>query len=132
MKNARLIIAIISSLLDEALILGLILWGLPKLGINLPVPVTVTIVILFAVFAITTFKLGTQALKMKPLAGLSDMINMDGVVVKRLDPIGYVKIDGEIWEARSSDGIIEKGTNVKVIYQKRLRLTVKQNIQANH
>jgi membrane-bound ClpP family serine protease len=131
MKNARLIIAIVSSLLDEALILGLILWGLPKLGIELPIPITITIVILFAIFAVTTFKLGTRALKMKPLAGLSEMTNMDGVVVKRLDPIGYVKIDGEIWEAKSSDGIIEKGANVKVLTQKRLRLIVKQNIQTN-
>lgn len=131
MKNARLIIAIISSLLDEALILGLILWGLPKLGIELPLPVTITIVILFAIFAVTTFKLGTRALKMKPLTGLSEMTNMDGVVVKRLDPIGYVKIDGEIWEAKSSNGIIEKGANIKVLAQKRLRLIVKQNIQAN-
>jgi membrane-bound ClpP family serine protease len=129
MKNGRLIIAIISSLLDEALILGLILWGLPKLGIELPIFITVTIVILFAIFAVTTFKLGTRALKMKPLAGLSEMINMDGVVIKRLDPIGYVKIDGEIWEAKSSEGIIEKGTNVKVLDQKRLLLIVKQNIQ---
>jgi membrane-bound serine protease (ClpP class) len=129
MKNGRLIIAIISSLLDEALILGLILWGLPKLGIELPISITVTIVILFAIFAVTTFKLGTRALKMKPLAGLSEMINMDGVVIKRLDPIGYVKIDGEIWEAKSNEGIIEKGTNIKVLDQKRLRLIVKQNIQ---
>lgn len=129
MKNGRLIIAIISSLLDEALILGLILWGLPKLGIELPIPITIVIVILFAIFAVATFKLGTRALKMKPLAGLSEMINMDGVVIKRLDPIGYVKIDGEIWEAKSSDGIIEKGTNVKVLDQKRLCLIVKQNIQ---
>ena len=126
MKNARLIIAIISSLLDEALIIGLLLWGLPKLGLNLSTPIIVIIAILFALFAVTSFTIGTRVLRMKPLAGLTDMVGVEGRVVKRLTPLGLIKINSEIWDAKSLEGIIEKGTEVIVISQKRLKLEVKR------
>jgi membrane-bound ClpP family serine protease len=126
MKNIRFIIALVSSLLDELLIVVLIIWGLPKLGIELPLPVTLLIMLLFAIFAVTTFKIGTRVLKMKPVAGFSDMTGMIGKVTRRLAPIGYVKIDNELWEARSSSGNIEIGTPIIVLSQKGLRLVVKQ------
>lgn len=126
MKNYRLILAVLSSLLDEALILGLLLWGLPKLGLAIPLPIILIIMLLFALFAITTFKLGTRALMLKPLTGLTDMTAAEGKVMKRLDPSGYVKIDGELWKAQSVNGIIDTGIDIVVVAHKNLRLTVKR------
>jgi membrane-bound ClpP family serine protease len=126
MKNYRLILAVLSSLLDEALILGLLLWGLPKLGLAIPLPIILIIMLLFALFAITTFKLGTRALMLKPLIGLTDMTDAEGKVMKRLDPSGYVKIDGELWKAQSVNGIINTGIDIVVVAHKNLRLTVKR------
>jgi membrane-bound serine protease (ClpP class) len=123
--NTRLIIAVISSLLDEAIIIALILWGLPKLGIKIPPWVTVLAVLLFAVYAITVFRLGTRILKKKPISGLTDMIGMEGKVIHQLTPEGYVQIEGEIWEARAETGTIKAGTSVVVVSQYRLKLVVK-------
>jgi membrane-bound ClpP family serine protease len=126
MKNMRLIIAVLSSLLDEALILGLLLWGLPKLGIDIPIPVIVILMVIFALYAITTFRLGTRILKLKPLAGLTDMTSMEGRVVKTLNPAGLVRIGGEIWKAQSAIGTVEAGVDVIVLAQNGLKLTVKR------
>ncbi len=123
--NARLIIAIITSLLDEAIIVALILWGLPKLGVKIPPWVTILAVILFAIYAVTVFKLGTHILKKKPMPGFTDMTGLEGIVIHPLNPEGFIKIEGEIWEARAEYGNIKVGTNVIVVNQQRLKLIVK-------
>jgi membrane-bound ClpP family serine protease len=126
MKNARFILAVLSSLLDEALIIGVLLWGLPQLGINVPMPIIITAVILFAAFAVFSFKLGSRVLKMKPLPGQTDFTGMEGTVVSTLRPKGIVKIEGELWEARSLEGIIEIGARILVVNRKGLKLGVKK------
>jgi membrane-bound ClpP family serine protease len=129
MKNARLILAIFSSLLDEALIIGLLLWGLPQFGVNIPLPIVITVVVLFAVFSIFSFKLGSRILQKKPLPGLPDLTGVEGKVVQTLDPKGTVKIEGELWTAKSLEGRIEIGTEIVVVTQKNLRLEVKKKQQ---
>jgi membrane-bound ClpP family serine protease len=126
MKNPRLIMAVITSLLDEALIIAIILWGLPRLGIKLPIWATVLIVIIFAVYAVTVFRLGSRILYKKPLPGLTDMVGMEGKVIRSLKPDGLVQIEGELWEARTENQPIEKGTDVVVVSQERLKLVVRR------
>ncbi len=125
MKNARLIIAIITSLLDEAIIVALILWGLPKLGIEIPLFGMVLIVMAFAAYAIITFKLGSRILRKKPVPGFTDMVGMEGRSINRLNPKGFVRIQGEIWESRSENGIIKPGIDIIVVDQYGLKLVVR-------
>ena len=55
-----------------------------------------------------------------PMAGLT------GVVTESLNPEGYIKIRGELWQARSkSERKIKKGEKVTVINNHRLLLIVK-------
>jgi membrane-bound ClpP family serine protease len=126
MKNARLIIAIITSLLDEAIIVALIIWGLPKLGIQLPLYVIIIILIAFAAYAVITFKLGSRILKKTPMPGFTSMIGVEGRVVKRLAPVGFVRIQGELWDSRSQTSNIEVGSDVVVIAQSGLKLIVRR------
>lgn len=123
--NNRLIIAIITSLLDEAIILAIIVLGLPRLGINLPVWLTVLIALLFIIWSVIIFRVGTRILKKKPLAGMSDMAGIEGIVEKALNPEGIVKIEGELWKAKAESGSIEAGQKVIVVAQYRLKLTVR-------
>lgn len=123
--NIRLIIAIVTSLLDEFAILAIILWGLPRLGIRVPWPWLVVIIALVFVYAVVTFRVGSAALSRKPLAGLTSMVETRGKVVRRLDPEGMVKIMGELWQARAETGTIEIGTEIIVTGQDSLMLTVK-------
>ena len=124
--NGRLIIAVVTTLLDEAAIIFLLVWGLPKLGISLPVAVLVLIGILWTVFAVVLYLSGIKILRQKPLAGQTDMTGSNGKVIRDLTPEGMVKISGELWTARSTTGNIHKDEKIEVTGQKGLTLIVKK------
>jgi membrane-bound ClpP family serine protease len=126
MKNARLIVAVITNLLDEAIIIGLILWGLPRLGIRIPVYVLVLVSVAFLIYAVGFYTVGSKILRKKPLPGFSSMIDTEGRAATVLSPKGLVIIEGELWEARSESGIIEKGEDVVVTGQLGLKLVVRR------
>jgi membrane-bound ClpP family serine protease len=126
LMNARLIIAIITSLLDEAIIIGLILWGLPKLGIKIPLWGMILAIIAFGIFAVVSFRIGSHTLKKKAMAGFVEMTGMEGRTTSRLAPEGYVKIEGEIWQAKAQTGAIEAGKEVRVTGQQGMKLIVQE------
>jgi membrane protein implicated in regulation of membrane protease activity len=126
MGSGRLFIAIVSSLLDEAIIIAVIIFGLPLLGVNIPTFGIIIIGIAFLIYATTLYILGSRILGKKPTAGLTSMLGMEGRVVCRLNPRGVVKIKGELWEAKTEDGTIDPGTDVIVTGQARMKLIVRQ------
>jgi membrane protein implicated in regulation of membrane protease activity len=128
-KNSRLIIAILTSLLDEALIIFLIIWGLPKLGIYVPLYVTILICAGFVVYAVIVYKAGSRALFKHPVKGFTDLVGLEGKVVIPLNKkSGTVLIAGELWEARAEDEEIEAGSRVIVISQRGFKIIVRRVI----
>jgi membrane-bound ClpP family serine protease len=123
--DIRLIVAIVTSLLDEAAIVALIIWLLPKVGVQLPWWGLAILVAGFAAFAIFTYKVGSRALKARPMAGFTSMVGMEGRVAAALNPEGLVKIDGELWSARAEKGYLEAGETIIVITQRDLLLIVR-------
>jgi membrane-bound ClpP family serine protease len=126
MKTTRLIIAILSTLVEEAALAALLLWGLPQLGIHLPLPVLIVLMAALVAYAVITYRLGSRALRRKPEGGLSDMLGMRGEVVSSLDPEGMVKIKGELWRAKSAGRKIDAGEEVTVVGQNGLKLIVER------
>jgi len=126
--KTRLIYSIITSLLDEAIIVALIIWGLPKLGIHIPLWGIIFVAAAFVIWAVFCYIVGTQTLLKKPLAGMTDMIGTEGRVVTPLAPKGFVKIKGELWEATSENGALPAGTVVVVIEQAGLKIKVRIKI----
>jgi membrane-bound ClpP family serine protease len=124
--NIRLTIAIVTSLIDEILIVVVILWVLPRFGIRIPWWGLLLIVIAFVIYAVTTYILGSRILRKKPLAGLSDMLGMEGKAASQLSPDGFVKIGGELWDAKSQTGSIEAGARVVVVAQEGFKLIVRR------
>jgi membrane-bound ClpP family serine protease len=124
--SGRLIIAIITTLLDEILIIFLLVWGLPKLGIHLPIALLVLIGVLWTSFAVMMYVFGSKILRKKPVTGFTDMSGCKGKVVKSLSPEGMIKIDGELWKARTNESPIGVNEEVEVLSQNRLILTVKR------
>jgi len=128
----RKIVAIVSSIVEESIIVVIVLWGLPKLG--LPVPFWAQIIILivlmaaWASYSIFTFRLGTRALKRNDVVGLPNMLKLKGEVINPLTPEGLVRIHGELWIASSEEGELEKNTRIIVVSQDRLKLIVKRDI----
>lgn len=124
--TARLILAILSTLLEEIALAAFILWGLPQLGIRLPLGVLIALMAVLAAFAVITYRLGSRALKKKPVVGLPDMVGSQGKVVSPLDPEGLVRIKGELWESRTAGRKINAGEEVTVVGQEGLKLIVRR------
>ena len=124
--TARLIIAIVTTALEEAAIAVAVLWLLPKADVRLPLFVLILIMLAWAGFAVFSFQMGTRALKRKPEGGLSDILGSRGEVVRRIDPEGMIRIKGELWKAKSEGKNIEVGAEVTVVGQKGLKLIVER------
>jgi membrane-bound serine protease (ClpP class) len=124
--TTRLIVAIVTTVLEEAALAAVVLWGLPALGINLQVGVLIALMAALAVFAATTYLMGSRALKKKPVVGLPDMVGAKGRVVSALAPEGTVRIKGELWEARAEGRRVNAGADVIVVGQEGLKLIVRR------
>ena len=124
MMTARLIFAILSTLLEEAALVVIVLWGLPQLGIEIPVAGLIVMMVVWGVFSVFIYRMGSRALRKEPVMGLSAMVDSKGKVVRPLVPMGLVKIKGEIWEAKSDRGRIGTGEGVTVVEQDGLKLVV--------
>lgn len=122
--RARLIFAILSTLLEEIATAVIVLWGLPQIGITLPLAVLIALMVAWGAYSVITYQLGSRALNRQQLVGLPDMVNCRGKVVIQLAPEGLVRIKGEIWAAKSEGGEINTGEEVIVIGQNRLKLVV--------
>jgi membrane-bound ClpP family serine protease len=125
-QNARLVIAIVTSILQAAIIAAILIWVLPAyFNIHFPLYGTILILIGYAIYAFTVYRIGSTALRKKALAGLTDMVGVNGRAVSRLAPAGFVRIEGELWEARTESGFINVGTGVIVVKQNGLKLVVR-------
>jgi len=120
--TARLITAIISTLLEEAALVVIVLWGLPKLGIHIPLAGLIVLMVAWCAWSVYTYRLGSRALKMKPV--LPTMVGSKGRVASPLLPQGLVSIRGELWIATSTSGKIDIGEEVIVVEQDGLKLVV--------
>jgi membrane-bound serine protease (ClpP class) len=126
MMTTRLIIAIFTTLLEEAAIAVIALWLLPKIDVHLPLFVLIIIMLAWAAYAITTYRLGSRALKKKPVVGLPDMVGTRGKTVSDLAPEGTVMIKGELWESKAEGRRINAGVKVTVVGQEGLKLVVRR------
>ncbi len=124
--SVRLVFAIISTLLEEAALVAVALWGLPQIGIEIPLPGLIVLMVLWGGFSVFTYRMGSQALRRKLVVGLPVTVGTRGKAVRQLAPDGIARIKGELWEAESAHGNIEAGEEVIVIGHDGLKLIVKQ------
>ncbi|MBA7562189.1 hypothetical protein ES708_03838 [subsurface metagenome] len=124
--SGRLIIAIVSTVLEEAALAVGVLWGLPKLGIHIPLWVLIIVMLAWGAYTIITYRMGTRALRRKPVHGLTAMLGSEGKVVSPLAPEGMVRIKGELWRAKSASGRMDTGEEVTVVRQDGLKLIVRK------
>ena len=124
--TTRLIVAIFTTLMEEAVLAAIVLWGLPHVGINLHVGVLIALMAALAAFAVTTYRLGTRALKRKLMVGLPGMVGARGKTVSDLAPEGTVRIKGELWDSKADGRRINAGVWVTVVGQEGLKLIVRR------
>ena len=129
--SARLIIAIVSTLLEEAAIAAIVLWALPQINVHIPLPGLIVLMAVWLTYSVTTFKKGSRALRKKHVVGLPNMVGSKGKVASLLAPEGLVRIKGELWVAESIDGEIEIGSKVIVVEHDGLKLVVRESSAAD-
>ena len=122
--TARLIVAIFSTLLEEAALAVIVLWGLPQIDIYIPLPGLIIMMVAWVVLSVVLYRVGSRALRRKPLTGLSNMVDSRGKVVSPLAPDGVIKIKSELWDAKSAGRKIKTGEVVTVVEQDGLKLSV--------
>jgi membrane-bound ClpP family serine protease len=131
---ARLVLAIISTGLEEVAVWAVWRWVLPDLGIELPFALLIIIMVVWAAFCTWLFIFTTHTLNKQAWAGLPSMVGMNGKVTRSLDPSGLVKIRGELWRAIADEGKIDSGDDIVVVAQNGLTLSVRRNnsVEAKH
>lgn len=127
----RLILAIVSTLLEEAALVVIARFGLPRLGIELPLPALITVMALWLAYSVTIYRVGSRALRRKPVVGLPHMVGSKGKVVSPLAPEGLVRIRGELWVATSAGGEMKPDVQVIVVAQDSLKLVVRDTSPDN-
>ena len=123
----RLIWAIFSTLLEETALVVIVLWGLPKLGIhNFPLAGLIALMVAWGAISVIIYRMGSRALRKKPVVDLLPMIGSRGEVVSPLALDGQVRIKGELWQATSAGERIDAGEEVIVVDQDGLKLIVRK------
>ena len=124
--KGRLIIAIVSTVMEEVALAVIVLWGLPKLGIHIPLWILIIVMLGWCAYTVITYRMGSRALRRKPVHGLTAMLGSEGEVVSPLVPEGMVRIKGELWRAKSASGRMDTGEEVTVVGQDGLKLVVRK------
>ena len=120
-------LTILATLLEEIALAVFVFLGLPMLGVEVPLGGLIAMMAGIATYGVISYRLGSRALRKKPLAGLSDMVGTRGEVVKTLAPGGTVRIGSELWDAKTTGQKIEEGKGIIVIERDGLRLTVRKD-----
>ncbi|GAB4544735.1 MAG: hypothetical protein OHK0023_02000 [Anaerolineae bacterium] len=99
---------------------GLLLFGM---GAVSPVLVGLTAAISFGMYQLVLLPFHRKQTSLPVIDDEKAILNASGYVVKALDPVGTVNIQGELWTAYSSEPLSE-GTYVAVVAKEGLRLFV--------
>ncbi len=113
MKHRRYtLLAITTSLLEQAALVAVVLWLLPRAAINIPVWGLILMMIALGTYNYINYRLGKKALTKKPIISLD--IGSRGRAATPISPTGYVRVNGELWRA-SSNSNIDAGEEIFVV-----------------
>ena len=117
-------LAVVSSIVEQGVLVAVVLWLLPRFGINIPLWALAVMVIALGVYGYVGYRLGRTALERKPMMALEAMLGSQCTVMTPLAPRGYVKVGSEMWRASSRGLVIEKGQEVVIVGIEELTLLV--------
>lgn len=114
---------IISLLLGSLMLIRQEIGGIGKISLSVIISATV----ITAIFFLLIIGLGLKAQRAKPVIGFDAMIGEQGVSLELLNTTGTVLVHGEIWQAVSKTGSIEKGEKVRVVGKENFTLFVEKD-----
>ena len=124
-KRAYTLYSLGRLLFDEAALVAVVLWLLPRFGINIPIWLIIVFMVSWAVYSYLTSSLVAKVIGGAAAVGPETLIGIKCTTTKPLLPDGYVRVGTELWQARSIAGDIETGTEVIIVNINRLTLLVR-------
>jgi membrane-bound serine protease (ClpP class) len=123
------VLAITTTLLEQAALVAVVLWLLPRVAINIPLWGLILMMIALGVYNYITYRLGKKALVKKPM--ISPDIGSRGRTTTPISPKGYVRVNGELWQA-SSSSTIGAGEEIAVTGMEGMTLLISPIEKDNH
>jgi len=105
-------LTITTTLLEEAALVAVVLWLLPRVTIDIPLWGLILMMIALGVYNYINYRLNKKALVKKPMISLD--IGSRGRTITPISPKGYVRVNGELWQA-SSNSTIDAGEEVAIV-----------------
>jgi len=100
---------------------AVVLWLLPRAAINIPLWGLIIMMIALGVYNSINYRLGKKALVKKPI--ISPDIGSRGQTTTPIFPKGYVRVNGELWQA-SSSSTIDVGEEIIIVGREGMMLLV--------
>jgi membrane protein implicated in regulation of membrane protease activity len=123
-KGSFALFCLVTTIIEEAVLVAVLLWLLPHFGINIPIWLFVVLVLAWAGWSYLTYRLGKSAIGRPPAVGPEAMIGTICQTTTPLCPKGYVQSGTELWRAYSIAGDIDAGVEVVIVGIKGLTLFV--------
>jgi membrane-bound serine protease (ClpP class) len=88
--------------------------------------VIISSTVIATLFFLFVIGLGLKAQRSKTITGIEGLIGETGETLDALDPVGRVRVQGEVWNAESIAGNINAGEKVRIKEMRNLKLYVEQ------
>ena len=88
--------------------------------------VIISATVVTSLFFLFVIGMGLRAQRLKPFTGAEAMIGETGFSKEELNPLGMVFVHGELWQAESVAGAINKGDKIRVTGMKNFKLFVEK------
>lgn len=108
---------------------GLFLFNSPSGAVRVSWPVLLVVAIVALLFFVVVVRKIALAMRQPHSTGLSSLIGAKGVVRSPLEPLGQVKVNGELWRAKAEEGELLKDEPIEVVDIEGLTLIVKRQIE---
>jgi len=123
------VLTITTTLLEEAALVAVVLWLLPRVAINIPLWGLIIMMIALGVYNSINYRLSKKALVKKAI--ISPDIGSRGRTTTPISPKGYVRVNGELWQA-SSSSTIDAGEEIAIVGIEGMTLLISPIEKDNH
>jgi membrane-bound ClpP family serine protease len=117
---------VIILLLDEVAVVVLVVVVLRFVGLEMPLPVTITLAVVGGILVFVVHAAVIPTFRQRQITGKEGMAGGRGTAVTALRPEGTVAVRGEYWKALSVDGDIESDQPVEIVAVDGLTLRVRR------
>ena len=116
MRNAKVILKYaVLQLAQTAVLVGVLI--LVRHFISIPAWITITILAVWILKDLALFPKVWRAYAFFDNSPVRSLVGLDATVVFTLNPVGYVRVHGELWKAelRNPNSVAERGERTRVV-----------------